>query len=440
MNNSRIVAVGIITLLIVLPFWRVNQNAEHMADGVDNHLSGLGEWKHAEVQVGLDGKVTLSKVTFIPKGHSQGYQIQNIQIHSSLWDLLLKSPQQLTNSLPDGLTISFNGIGLNDNGQDLKQTIQQNNFWPVAANGLGILGCGQGDEVSFTDQQWRTLFPDGLYFNAEFTYRLVDNFHIDFNLNIDVEDGWFTTWSGTLARSSDLFDITFDDVIMETLYYYQADMGFNQRRNDMCARVHQDSFAAYRLASANQLQHYLKAQVAKDLPEDLHNMYQRSLAADTEINAIVKFAKPRYISEVAVQKPGDLLLSSSLEVALGENDYTAVELTAIDHLDLSMDLLKNQLEAQNKRKQDEAEKNKQEELIKTVKTQIGGPQRTETQLSDWSEAVGKQVNIKTKRGRPVFGKLIAIDSKVLTISTRYMQGNATLSIPRDEVLSVSLSR
>lgn len=439
MNNNKIIALIIIALLFIAPYWRINDNSKYVIDGVKNHLSTLGEWKHASASTGLDGKITLSNLTFIPKGHRQGFQIRSMVIHADIWDVLLKSSRDLTSNVPDAMTVSMNDITLNSNGSDLNQSIREQNFWPVAANGLGTLGCTE-DNGHFSKEQWQQLFPQGLNFNVEFTYRKTDAFEIDFNFNVDTADAWFTTWSGTVQRASDLPRITFDDVILETLYYYHADQGFNKRRNDLCAKAHRNSFAAYRLESANVLQQSLRAQVAKDMPEKLNNLYQRTLAADTEINAIIQLAEPKYITEVAAASPADLLLSSKLELALGENDYTEVALKAIDHIDLNMELLRSQMEAQERKAAEEAERNKPKELIKTVTHKIGGEKRKVSSLSNWADAVGQHVNIKTKRGRPVFGKLVSINGDVLTVTTRYMSGDATITIPRGDVLSVGLSR
>ena len=136
----------------------------------------------------------------------------------------------------------------------------------------------------------------------------------------------------------------------------------------------------------------------------------------------------------------DILLESTIEVALGENDYTAVALKAIDHLDLNMDLLRSQMEAQEKKARVEAEKNKPKELIKVITHKIGKQRNLNNNLSNWADAIGHNVNIKTKRGRPIFGKLLAMDANHLTVSTRYMSGNATLTVARREVMSVGLSR
>ena len=75
-----------------------------------------------------------------------------------------------------------------------------------------------------------------------------------------------------------------------------------------------------------------------------------------------------------------------------------------------------------------------------VTHKIGKKRGVKNSLSNWRDAIGKNVSIKTMRGRPIFGKLLAMDANQLTISARYMSGNATLTVLRKDVLSVALSR
>lgn len=438
MNNNKIIALVVIGLLVGLPFWRIQSNSKYFVEGVMGHLGALGEWNHNQMESSLDGEIRLKSVTFIPAGQRQGYQIDSMNIHANVWDLLLKDSRDLVAMAPESLGMNLYGVRFSSSSSDLAKQVYDNNFWPLVAGRLGSFACGEGEGGAFSQSQWQALYPAGLSHDIELTYQLSDALNIDFSVNVHSADAWYITWSGSLARSSDVPRITFNDTIVDTLYYYQADQGFNVKRNEMCAKNHRNSFAAFRLDSANKLQQLLRALVAKDMPEKLNNMYQRSLAADAEVNAILKLDEPKYMFELAGVPQNDILEMSSLEVALGENEYTKVELKAIDHLDLNMDLLRSQMEAQEKKAAAEAEANKPKELIKVITHQIGKQKKSDN-LANWADAIGKNVRIKTKRGRPIFGKLMSMNAKHLTISTRYMSGNATLTVPRNEVMSVGLS-
>ncbi len=439
MNNNKIIALIVIALLVGLPFWRIQDNSKYYVEGLMGHLGALGTWKHSQMETTLDGQIRLSRLTFIPAGKRQGYQIDSMLIQADVWDLLLKNSRDLVALAPESLGVNLNGVRFNSNGNDLMSEVYAADFWPLAAGHLGHFACGEETNGAFSTDQWQSMYPNGLSHDLEITYQLTDALNIDFSINIQTEDAWYITWSGSLARASDVPRITFNDTIVDTLYYYQADQGFNAKRNEMCAKKHRNSFAAFRLDSANQLQQLLRALVAKDMPEKLSNMYQRSLAADTELNAILKLDEPKYMFELASMSQNEILENSGLEVALGENEYSVVELKAIDHLDLNMELLRSQMEAQEQKAAAEAEKNKPKELIQVVTHKIGTVKKANN-LSNWADAIGKNVRIKTKRGRPIFGKLLSMDANQLTVSTRYMSGNATLTVLRKEVMSVGLSR
>lgn len=439
MNNNKIIALIVIALLVGLPFWRIQDNSKYYVEGLMGHLGALGTWKHSQMETSIDGQIKLSRLTFIPAGNRQGYQIDSMHIQADVWDLLLKNSRDLVALAPESLGVNLNGVRFNNNGNDLQKDVYAADFWPLAAGHLGHFACGDEANGAYSSAQWQSMYPNGLSHDLEITYQLTDALNIDFSINIQTEDAWYITWSGSLARASDVPRITFDDTIVDTLYYYQADQGFNAKRNEMCAKKHRNSFAAFRLESANQLQQLLRALVAKDMPEKLSNMYQRSLAADTELNAILKLDEPKYMFELVAMTQNEILENSGLEVALGENEYSVVELKAIDHLNLNMELLRSQMEAQEQKAAAEAEKNKPKELIQVITHKIGAEKKT-SNLTNWADAIGENVRIKTKRGRPIFGKLLSMDANQLTISTRYMSGNATLTVPRKEVMSVGLSR
>ena len=439
MNNNKIIALVLIGMLVGVPYWRIQSNSKYYVEGVMGHFGALGQWKHSQMESGLDGEIKLKKLTFIPKGYKQGYTIDSVHIHANIWDLLLKNSRDLVALAPNSLGVNLYGVRFNNSGNDLASHVLDANFWPLAAGHLGSFSCGETETSAFSQEQWRDMYPSGVSHDVELTYQLTDSLNIDFNVSVQTSDAWYIAWSGSLARSSDIERLTFNDTIVDTLYYYHADQGFNAKRNEMCAKKHRNSFAAYRLDSANKLQQSLRAMVAKDMTEKLSNVYQRSLAADTEVNAIIKLDEPKYMFELSEMSQNEILKMSKLEVALGENEYSKVDLKAIDHLDLNMELLRSQMEAQDKREAAEAEANKPKELIKVITHRIG-KDRKASNLTNWSDAIGKNVRIKTKRGRPIFGKLLSMNAKQLTISTRYMAGNATLTVSRNEVMSIGLSR
>ncbi len=439
-NKNKLIVIAIIVALVALPYWRIKTNSKFFADGLLAHLSQLGEWNHQAVDVALSGEIIIKKLTFRPQGYRQNILIDAIEVHTDLKKLLFSSSSHLISHVPETMTLSFKNARVNDNANDLQVAINRANYWPMAGTFLGAFGCGEGSGPSFSDEQWQQIFPSNPNFDLELSYALVDDYHIDFNLNINNPENWFIAWSGTLTRTSDVERLAFNDTIVDTLYYYHSDQGFNQKRNQLCADDNKGSYAAYRLKSAEEIQKYLRVFANQEMPDFLSNQYQRSLAENMELNAIFDLRDPKYIFEVVGMSQMEYYAKVDIEAALGENEYQKIQLVNIDYLELDMDTLRAEMEAkQQETERIEAEANKPKELLKTI-THSVGKGVNEVTVRNWSQAVGQNIKVRTRRGRPIFGRLLAIDDKQLTIASKYMSGDATITVLRKDVLSMTVNR
>lgn len=439
-NTNKLIVLVIIAALIAIPYWRIKHNSQFFVEGLMGHLGELGEWSHRSIDTSLNGEVTIKNLTFRPTGYSQIINIDAIEVQTDMKKLLLSGSARLNSHIPTSLTMSFKNARVSNGNGDLQSAINRANYWPMAANFLGAFGCGESAGPSFSDQQWQQIFPSNPSFDMELSYSLVDDYHIDFNLNIENYDDWYIVWSGTLTRSSDIEKISFSDTVIDTLYYYHIDQGFNKKRNDVCATANKGSFAAYRLNSAEEIQKYLRVFANQEMPAVISNQYQRALSENIELNAIFDLRDPRYIFEVAAMSQMDYYSKVDIETALGEGEYQKVALSDINFLDLDMETLRAEMEAKQKEAERlEAEANKPKELLKTITRKIG-KSVNEVTITDWSQAIGQNIKVRTKRGRPIFGRLLSINDKQLTITTKYMKGNATITVIRDDVLSMSVTR
>ncbi len=440
-NKSKLIVLAILVVLVVLPYMQLKNNSKFFAEGILSHLGELGEWSNQSVDTALNGQVTLEQLSFRPTGYRQTIAIDSIEVRTDMKKLLFSGSQKLISHIPQTMTLSFRNVRvLNSQSADLQSAINRANYWPMAASYLGAFGCGEGSGPSFSDAQWQQIFSSTPNFDMEVSYSLVDDYHIDFNINIESPDNWFIVWSGTLTRPSDVERISFTETIVDTLYYYYSDQGFNEKRNSVCAAANRDSYSAYRLNSAEEIQKYLRVYAGKQMPDTLSNQYQRALEQDIELNVIFKLREPKYLFQVAAMDQTEFYRSVEVEAAMGENEYQKIQLVDIDFLDLDMDTLRAEMEAKQKEAERlEAEANKPKELLKIITTSIG-QSINEVRISDWSKAVGQNIKVRTKRGRPIFGRLLAIDDKQLTIVSKYMRGDATITVLRKDVVSMSVSR
>ena len=441
MNKKNIIIICILIALVALPWWRINHNSEFFVEGVMSHLSHLGDWSYQDHSVSISGDIAIKGVQFKPRGYQDVIQVDSITVTTDARDLLFTKSTDLLVKLPPELTVNFNHVQVVNANSRLLNNIMENNYYPMVVGYLGAYGCGAGAGPSFSAEQWQAMNTLQPAFDVKLTYALVDEYNIDFNLNINSSGNWFVTWSGGLARSSNDDRLTFHDTIVDTLYYYYADQGFNSKRNQLCGQDKKSSFSAYRMSSSEALQQALRIYAGGEMSPKLANQYQRSLQADVEYNAIFKLNEPKYIFEFAGWAQSELFRNSTIEAALGEQEYQAVKLSKIDHLDLDIETLRRDMEQREAHlKKQEQKANKPKELIRRIKTHVGGQQTREYTLNNWSDAIGQSVKVKTKRGRPVFGVLKAISADQVTVSTRFKSGDATINISRKDVLSISIAR
>jgi hypothetical protein len=440
-NQTKIIILLIIIAIVAVPYWRINKNSSYFVDGLIQHLNNLGTWSSPNVDASLNGRIIATNLKFTPKGYRQTLNIRSMEVQTDIKKLLISGGNELVTNIPSSTSMSLKNVTYGTNAKDFFAASQGSGYWPLVAGFMGAPGCGQVDDFTYSEQQWAQLFPQPPTFNIELSYSLIDDYHIDFNLNIDSPNNWYIVWSGTLTRRSDVPKITFNDTIIETLYYYHVDQGFNKRRNDLCASENNNSFAAYRLKGAEQLQKYLRVYAEKEMSQVLGNQYQRALSENIELNAIFKLHEAKFLYEFANISQKDFWAMTDIEVALGENEYQHIELADIDYLELDMETLREEMEAKEREAaRKEAEANKPKELLKTIRHTIGGTNRNETFVDDWQQAIGKNIRVKTKRGRPIFGKLISISESHLTISTRYMRGNATITVANKDVISMTTTQ
>lgn len=442
--NKKIFFLIIVLIIIGLPIWQVKTNSRDLVDGVVKNLSTLGAWNYQNFSIESNGVITVKELQFTPKGHQQGFSIELLKLNAGLKPLLLNYGGSLQRFLPKQLSLNFYGIKMNHKGDDLQQSIGERNFWPLAASDLGAFGCGD-DELRFSVEQWQQLLPQEHQHDIDFSYSVnpKDGYQMAFDLSLRTEQTWSLGWSGVLSRGSDDKNIDFADVSVTKLHYDHLDQGFNKRRNELCADKYQGSFEAYRLAAAGRLQRHLRTYATQEMSEDLENRYQRTLMENAEVGLLFAFSKAKFFSELAEISRLEWFSESSVEAALGEDALQPIALKPIDHLDLNMDLLKEQMQV---KQQLEEQKNQapepKEELLKTVvrKTGSGKPQTSLTIVNDWQTAIDKRVTIKTKKGKPLSGVLLDVNQQYLSIRTHYAQGQATLNIDRKDVLSITLKK
>ncbi|MCF6317835.1 MAG: hypothetical protein L3J83_00925 [Proteobacteria bacterium] len=438
--------IGLLIVLIVLsiyPTWRYFSNANILASAIFEHASGLGKWSHGSVNTNLDGKITIRNISFSPKNHTQGFEIESISMSVEPMFLLKTSAQKLEYLLPEAMSISINGAVLNSKSGDINALLRNDSMWMLLAGYAGSFGCARESYTSFDKDTWNDILSNDQIYNVDLFYSRQQNGSIDVDLVLDAENLFSSTWSSNLKSSYNDKKITASELIVDKLFYNYLDNGFNQARNDACKENYNASFSTYRLSSAEHVQKYLRTYFSKELPEVLINWYQRMLVPDVEYNAIITLDERKFLSEVFRTEQRILFENSLVEIATTEDEYLPIVLEDIDYTNIDPELLRKE----NIKREQDAKKAEAEKVIQKTnkrKPKIFKTGRAKTTkiiaVSQLSTVINKKIRIKTKKGRPITGYLRSVDSGKISIESRYKTGTAKLNILIKKIATAEVVR
>ena len=442
MKNKLLGLIIILGLLSIYPIYRYYSNADVFARAVLDHLSALGKWSTGSIISHYDGDITINNLTFTPNGRSQHINIGNIVIKTDPMFLLKSDSNELNYMLPETLSLSVNSALLEGNATDIYEGLRKDSMWMVLAGFAGSFGCDRDATLSFNSSDWKNILAPGQLFNLDLFYSRQPNGSLDVDLIVDAENQFSATWSSNLKQSYNDPVISLNNLIVEKLYYNYLDYGFNLKRNNACMKNYSNSFAKYRLSSAEHIQNYLRTHFAKELPPLLISWYQRMLAPDVEYNAIFTLNERQYLNIIVDTDQVSLYQKARVEIASTDNKFIPISLKEIDFTAIDSELLKREslkreaLEKKAQAKKHQIKKNIYAPIIHT----IGKKLSKNVSLSKINTVLNKRVRIKTKRGRPITGFIRAEKNGVITIETSLKIGSAQFTLEIRQISSIELIR
>ncbi len=442
MKNKIIGLILTMVVLAVYPTWRYFNHANVFAKALINHASPLGKWSYGSVSSSFSGKVTVRNLKFVPSGYKQGFDIENITITTEPMFLLKTSADKLDYMLPQTLTLSVNGAQMTRNSNDIDEVLRNESMWMLMAGFAGSFGCDRDSFTSFNEKDWQGVIAPDQMFNMDLYYSRQIDGTLDVDLILDAENLFSTTWSSNLRSSYNEEQISINELLVDKLFYYYLDNGFNQKRNDICKQNYESSFAAYRLSSAQHVQNYLRSYYSKELPDVLINMYQRQLVPDVEFSASISLDEMSYLSEIVNKNQISFYENASVEIAGNDQKYIPITFKGIDYTKIDSDILKKENLKRQQREEDERlakEKIKKNKYTKVLH-RIGGKKAEKLSISKLSQVIGKKLRIKTHRGRPISGYLISINNGTISIETKYKTGNAKIIVDIEEITSIEMMK
>ncbi len=440
MKNKLIGFIVVLVVILSYPTWRYFHNANVFAKAIINHASRLGEWQYGSISTSLGGSITIRNLKFTPKNHKQSYEISSVNIETRPLFLFKNSALKLNTLLPEFLSMSVNGASLDDEASDIYDTLQERSLWMYIAGYAGSFGCKKDSYTVFPKDAWKKLIGDDQTFNLDLYYSRQSNGSVDVDLIVTADELFSSTWSSNLKAAYFENQLILEDLVVDKLFYNYLDNGFNLKRNNICAQNYGNSFAKYRLSSAEHLQQYLRTYYSKQLPEDLSQRYQRMLTPDIEFNAIITLDERQYVSDFVQQEQIALYENSQLEISTSNSDYFTAELVDIDYTKLDTERLKSEILEREKieRQRKLKEQKKTKSYLKAVVFKTGKSKSRAISLQNLSSVLNKKLRIKTKRGRPIIGYLRKVDAKTITIESLFKNGNAKMILNKKQIASVEL--
>ena len=310
-------------------------------------------------------------------------------------------------------------------------SFKEKSLWMPIAGFAGSFGCNKNSFVNFDKRDIDQLINSNQVFNLDLYYSRLANGTIDFDLIIDAEEMFSTTWSSNLESSYQDDRITPEELLVKELFYSFLDNGFNSKRNQICSQNYNSSFAAFRLNSAKQLQQYLRVNYTKELPKILTTWYQRTLNPDAEYNAVIKFPERKYLSTIFMIDQTQFFTNTDVKVSLTETEYEAVVLKPIDFTNIDQEqLMKEHMKKQEEiRKKELAIQKEIEAKSKPSIVKIGHKKGEYVSVSNLNTIIGRKIRLKTQVGRPIKGVLVAVHQDLIILNTAFRSGSAELSLP-----------
>lgn len=440
MKNKIIIVLIVLLLLSIYPAWRYTTNAKVLVASLLEKADPLGKWSYGSISSNFSGEIRVSDLFFNPVGYEQGFEIESMKITTDPKFILTHTKYELGYLLPETISLAMNNITLNSKSDDLYTNFKERNFWMVIAGFAGSFGCDKETFEKFKQKDIDQLIDHDQVFNLDLYYSRLQNGTIDFDLIIDAEELFSTTWSSNLGTGYIDERIIPEDLIVSKLFYAYLDNGFNQKRNDVCSKNYNSSFASYRLNAAKQLQQYLRVHYTKELPKIITTWYQRSLNPNAEYNAVIEFPERKYLSSVFMLDQAQFFTNTDVKISLTETEYEPVVLKGIDFTTIDQEqLMKEHMKKQDELKQLEIAKQKEiESRNKPSIVKIGHKAASYVEIKNLKSAVGKRLRIKTQIGRPIKGVLVAVHQELIILNTAYKSGSAELSIPISKILSAEV--
>jgi hypothetical protein len=223
MKNKIIIVLIVLLLLSIYPAWRYTSNAKVLVSSLLEKTAPLGEWSYGSISSNFSGEITVSNLFFNPSSYDQGFEIGSMKITTDPQFILKHNKIELGYLLPDTISLALNEINFNSKSDDLFTYFKEKNYWMPIAGFAGSFGCDKTTFDKFKQKDVDQIILPNQMFNLDMYYSRLPNGTIDFDLIIDAEEMFSTTWSSNLESSYQDERIIPEELLVTELFYSYLD-------------------------------------------------------------------------------------------------------------------------------------------------------------------------------------------------------------------------
>lgn len=438
MKNKLITFLVVLIVLSVYPIYRYKSNARIVVNTLLEQVKPLGTWSYGSVSSDFSGQIDIRNLVFTPVGFKGGFDIRSLKLLTDKYYILKHSAKTHQSLLPEYSEISLNEVSFNSNSDDLYRSIKANDMWHLIAGFGGSFGCNQNSFDTFSNQTISQILTQNQMFNLDFSYSREWNKSIEFMINIDVEELFFSSWTGNLEPSYVDRKINPSEFLVNKIKYLFLDYNFNEKRNEECAKNYNANISAYQTSSLEHLQDFLRRHSLMQLPTELMDWYKQSLIPGVEFGLEFEFKGKNYITDIYNLSQRDFFANALIKVSKDNSEYKKVELVEVDFTEFDQQQLirEHQLTKSQKPTSIDPTTKSQKKEVKKLK-----PSRSRLiSKNNLSDYIGKRLHIQSLVGRPLTGELLAIDAKFITFKTSSGADSAVLRLAIDKIEKIQLAR
>ena len=433
-----LIALPIALVLIVGGLWAyLWYSTKQQVDQLVAAAKPFADISYREIAISPAGSVGVNRVQIIINALNDSVRVGSIRLKAPNLLALLDIRSALSaGRLPAALTLALEQIEVSLDGGLLGASdatpAQRSPF-----GDLDALGCGPTHSLG--GAEWREMGYSNLISNIEIGYRLNPAQNgIELQIDSDTRD-WaainlmlgLTTPS---ARPSILDLATTATPKLTQFTAMVRDGGFNQRRNDYCAKKAGKPVETYIAEHARLVVERLQANGIY-LGPGLIEAYRNYLAVGSQVALTLTPPVPIDPREFQFYKPDDVIKLMGL--ALKVNDKPVSDLS----INWASDKIAKALATKPVAESPEAAT----EPSRTERTPSSAAEPTIIQksfhpiaLNELSRYIGATAKVKTANGARYNARIEAIVDGMVNITIRKPSGTATLSLRRNEITEVEV--